>query len=338
MIDLTTKYLGLKLESPIVASASPLCEQVGNLRQLEDNGIGAVVLPSLFEEQLRLESGALDSDLHRGAESFGEALSYFPEMEDYKLGPEAYLELVRNAKESVSVPVIASLNGTSRSGWIDYARLIEQAGADALELNLYNLVTDPTQTSARVEQDHFDLVREVKRSIKIPLAVKVSVFFTAPANMAKRLVDAGADALVLFNRFYQADFDIEQLEVVPRLTLSQPYELLLRLRWVAIIYPHVNADLAITGGVHRAEDVLKSMMAGAKVAMMTSALLENGVGHVGQVLSDLGRWMEEHEYVSIQQMQGSLSHRNAPNPAALERMNYIRVLSSYTLNPARPNH
>jgi dihydroorotate dehydrogenase (fumarate) len=338
MIDLTTTYLGLKLESPIVASASPLCEQVGNLRQLEDNGIGAVVLPSLFEEQLRLESGALDSDLHRGAESFGEALSYFPEMEDYKLGPEAYLELVRNAKATVSVPVIASLNGTSRSGWIDYARLIEGAGADALELNLYSLVTDPTQTSARVEQDHFDLVREVKRSIKIPLAVKLSVFFTAPANMAKRLVDAGADALVLFNRFYQADFDIEQLEVVPRLTLSQPYELLLRLRWVAIIYGHVNADLAITGGVHRAEDVLKSMMAGAKVAMMTSALLENGVGHVGHVLSDLRRWMEEHEYVSIRQMQGSLSHRNAPNPGALERMNYIRVLSSYTLNPARPNH
>lgn len=338
MIDLTTKYLGLTLKSPLVASASPLCEQVENLRRMEDNGIGAVVLPSLFEEQLRLESGALDSDLHRGTESFGEALSYFPELEDYKLGPEAYLELVRNAKAAVSVPVIASLNGTSRSGWIDYARQIEQAGADALELNLYNLVTDPIRTSAQVEQDHYELVREVKKSVHIPLAVKLSVFFTAPANLAKRLDEAGADALVLFNRFYQADFDIEQLEVVPRLTLSQPYELLLRLRWVAIIYGHVKADLAITGGVHRAEDVLKSMMAGARVAMMTSALLEHGTGHVARVLSDLRRWMEEREYVSIEQMQGSLSHRNAPNPAAIERMNYIRVLSSYTLNPARPNH
>lgn len=337
MIDLTTKYLGLTLKCPLVASASPLCEQVQNLRRMEDNGIGAVVLPSLFEEQLRLESGALDSDLHRGSESFGEALSYFPEMQDYRLGPDAYLELVRNAKSAVSIPVIASLNGTSRGGWIDYARQIEKAGADALELNLYNLVTDATQTSAHVEQDHYDLVREVKNNVKIPLAVKLSVFFTAPANLAKHLDEAGADALVLFNRFYQADFDIEQLEVVPRLTLSQPYELLLRLRWVAIIYGHVKADLAVTGGVHRAEDVLKSMMAGAKVAMMTSALLEHGIGHVAHVMSDLRRWMEEHEYASIEQMQGSLSHRNAPNPAAIERMNYIRVLSSYTLNPARPN-
>lgn len=336
MIDLTTKYLGLKLKNPLVASASPLCELVENLQKLEEHGIGAVVLPSLFEEQLRLESVALDSDLSRGAESFGEALSYLPELDDYNLGPEGYLELIRKAKKAVSIPVIASLNGTSRSGWIEYARQIEQAGADALELNLYNLVTDPARTSTDVEQGYCDLVRDVKKSTKIPVAVKLSVFFSAPANMAKRLDEAGANALVLFNRFYQADFDIEQLEVVPSLTLSHPYELLLRLRWVAIIYGHVKADLAITGGVHSAEDVLKSMMAGAKVAMMTSALLENGIEHVGHVLTDLKRWMEEHEYVSIQQMQGSLSHRSAPNPAAIERMNYIRVLSSYTLNPARP--
>ena len=336
MIDLTTKYLGFTLKNPLVASASPLCENVENLQRLEQQGIAAVVLPSLFEEQLHLESVALDSDLHRGAESFGEALSYFPEMEDYNLGPEGYLELIRKAKAAVSVPVIASLNGTSQNGWVKYARQLEQAGADALELNLYNLVTDPVRTSAEVEQGYCDLVRDVKKSVKIPVAVKLSVFFSAPANMAKRLDEAGADALVLFNRFYQADFDIEELEVVPSLTLSRPYELLLRLRWVAIIYGHVKADLAITGGVHSAEDVLKAMMAGAKIAMMTSALLENGIEHVGHVLADLKRWMEEHEYVSIQQMQGSLSHRSAPNPAAIERMNYIRVLSSYTLNPVRP--
>ncbi len=333
MIDLTTRYLGMTLKSPLVASASPLCELIENLQRLEEYGIGAAVLPSLFEEQLGLESGALDSDLHRGAESFGEALSYFPEMDDYNLGPEAYLELIRKARAAVSIPVIASLNGSSRSGWIDYARQIEQAGASALELNLYNLVTDPGRTAAEVEQGYCDLVGEVKKSIKIPLAVKVSMFFTAPVNMARRLDEAGADALVLFNRFYQADFDIEQLEVVPSLTLSRPYELLLRLRWVAITYGQVKADLAITGGVHSAGDVLKSMMAGAKVAMMTSALLQNGVEHVRHVLEDLVRWMEEHEYSSIQQMQGSLSHRSAPNPAAIERMNYIRVLSSYTLDP-----
>lgn len=330
-MDLTTRYLGFSLKNPLVASASPLCDSVSNIRALEDQGIAAAVLPSLFEEQLRLEGQALDSDLFRGSESFGEALTFLPELHDYNLGPDGYLDLIRSAKSAVSIPVIASLNGTSRGGWIRYAREIEQAGADALELNLYAIVTDPKRTAAQVENDYCELVREVNGSLRIPVAVKLSHFLSAPANMARQLDLAGASALVLFNRFYQPDFDIVELEVVPQLTLSRPTELLLRLHWVAIIFGHVKADLAITGGVHSAEDVLKCMMAGARVAMMTSALLQNGIEHASRVLGDLARWMEEHEYDSIQQMQGSMSQRSAPDPAAFERGNYMRVLSSYVL-------
>jgi dihydroorotate dehydrogenase (fumarate) len=330
-MDFTTRYLGHTLKNPLVASASPLSESVSRIRALEDHGIAAVVLPSLFEEQLQLEGEALDSDLSRGSESYGESLTFLPELHDYNLGPEGYLGLISGAKAATSIPVIASLNGTSRGGWIRYARDIEQAGADALELNLYSIVTDANRTAGQVESDYSDLVREVKNSLRIPVAVKLSHFLSAPANMAKQLDAAGASALVLFNRFYQPDFDIVELEVVPRLTLSRPAELLLRLHWAAIIYGHVKADLAITGGVHSAEDVLKCMMAGARVAMMTSALLENGIEHISQVLRDLARWMEEHEYDSIQQMQGSMSHRSAPDPAAFERSNYMRVLSSYVL-------
>jgi len=331
MIDLATKYLGLALKNPIVASASPLCDSIDRIRRLEDHGIGAVVLPSLFEEQLTLESETLDADLFRGAESFAESLNYFPDLTTYNLGPEGYLELIRKAKASVSIPVIGSLNGVTSGGWIRYAREMEQAGADAIELNIYSIVSDPDLTAGRVEEGYAELVREVKRSVGIPVAVKLSPFFSAPANMAKQLDDAGANALVLFNRFYQPDLDLELLEVVPSLTLSSPEELLLRLHWVAIIFGRVGADLAITGGVHSAQDVLKAVMAGARVTMMTSALLHNGIEHVGAVLRDLLIWMEEHEYESIRQMCGSMSQRNVPNPAAFQRPNYVRVLSSYSI-------
>ena len=331
MSDLKTSYLGFTLANPIVASASPLSESVDRIRQLEDAGVSAVVLPSLFEEQLSIEGQALDSDLSRGSESFPESLSYFPDMTDYNLGPESYLELIQEAKTSVAIPVIASLNGVTRGGWTRYARLMEQAGANAIELNLYSLSTDTEESAVQVEKRYFDLVSEVRATVSIPLAVKLSHFFTAFPNVAKRLDTAGANALVMFNRFYQPDFDIEALEVVPSLVLSHSYELLLRLHWVGIVYGHVKADLAVTGGVHTAGDVLKSMMAGARVAMMTSALLRNGLGHVRVVLDDLTRWMEEHEYESIRQMQGSMSRRSATNPSAFERGNYMKVLSSYVL-------
>ena len=328
-MDLTTTYLGFKLKNPIVASSSPLWESVSNIRALEDSGVSAVVLPSIFEEQLLVEGEHLNRDLARGTESFGEALSYFPVLNDYNLGPAGYLELIHKAKSAVSIPVVASLNGTSRGGWLQYARDAQQAGCDAIELNFYSLVTDPLRTSVQVENDYCDLVRELKNSLRVPVAVKLSHFLTAPANLAGQLDVAGANALVLFNRFYQPDFDIEQMEVIPRLALSHSQELLLRLHWVAIIYGRVQSDLAITGGVHTAEDVIKSMMAGAKVAMMTSALLQKGVRHASSVIADLVRWMEEHQYASIQQMRGSMSYRSAPDPAAFERVNYMRTLSSY---------
>jgi dihydroorotate dehydrogenase (fumarate) len=331
MIDLTTKYLGLKLRNPIVASASPLGESLDNIRRLEDHGIGAIVLPSLFEEQLDIESETVDSDLSRGAEEFAEAVTYFPDLMTYNLGPDGYLNLIHKAKASVRVPIIASLNGVSPRGWIRYAREMEQAGADAIELNIYSLVADPGRTGSEVEQDYCDLVGVVTHSVQVPVAVKLSHFFTAAANMAKRLDASGADALVLFNRFYQPDLDIETLEVVPNLTLSYPAELLLRLHWVAIIFGHVEADLAITGGVHSATDIIKSVMAGARVAMMASALLKNGIGYLDSVREDLVRWMEEHEYSSIGQMCGSMSQRNVPDPTAFERANYMKVLSSYAL-------
>jgi dihydroorotate dehydrogenase (fumarate) len=334
MTDISTRYLGLALKSPLVVSSNPLCESVDNIREMEDNGVGAVVLPSLFEEQLALESQTVDSNLWRGAESFPESLSYFPDVSTYNLGPEGYLELIRRAKESVSIPVIASLNGISPGGWTHYGHLMAQAGADAIELNVYLVVTDPRQSATEVEQALCELVTQVKGVVRIPVAVKLSPFFTAMAHMGKQLDAAGADALVLFNRFYQPDFDIESLDVVPSLTLSHSEELLLRLHWVAILLSRVKADLAVTGGVHTAQDVLKSMMAGANVAMMASALLRNGIGHAASVLKELTRWMEEHEYESIQQMRGSMSHRSVPNPAAFERGNYMRVLSSYALRGA----
>jgi len=334
MCDLSTTYLGLQLRNPVVASPSPLCEDIANLERMEESGIGAIVLHSLFEEQIQRESKALDHFLAHGAESYSEALSYFPDLTDYNLGPEHYLDYVHQAKLAVKVPVIASLNGVSSGGWVDYAKKIEEAGADGLELNVYYVATDPDMTGQQVEEMYVNLVQHVTKAVSIPVAVKIAPFFSSLAHTATRLSDAGAKALVLFDRFYQPDLDIESLEVVPNLSLSTPNTLRLRLRWTAILYGHVDSDIAITGGVHSAEDVIKSMMAGAKVAMMTSALLKYGIGHVRAVLNDLSRWLDEHEYDSIELMQGSMSQRAVAEPAAFERANYLRVLSSYTQETA----
>jgi dihydroorotate dehydrogenase (fumarate) len=290
------------------------------------------VLHSLFEEQLDVESTHLDRYLTHGAESHAEALGYFPDLRGYNLGPDGYLEHVRRAKEAVGIPIIGSLNGVSTGGWIEFAKKIEQAGADALELNVYYIPTDPEMTGAQVEQMYVDLVRDVTASVRIPVAVKLGHSFTAMANVAGRLDQAGANALVLFNRFYLPDFDLEALEVVPHLTLSNSYELLVRLHWVAILYGHVRADLAVTGGVHTAEDVVKAMMAGAHVAMTTSALLKRGIEHLATLRQELVAWMEAHEYDSIRQMQGSMSYRSVREPAAFERANYMKVLSSYVFD------
>jgi dihydroorotate dehydrogenase (fumarate) len=330
MSDLTSKYLGLTLKSPLVASACPLTESASNIRELEDAGVGAVVLPSLFEEQLELESRTLDEDLWRGTDSFPESQSVLPDLQTYNLGPDGYLNLISGAKDAVDIPVIASLNGVSPGGWAEYARLMEEAGADAIELNIYSIATEPAESAAEVEQGYVDLVRQITRIVRVPVAVKLSPFFSAPANIATRLGEAGAGGLVLFNRFYQPDFDIESLEVVPRLTLSHPEELLLRLHWTAILFGHVHSDLAITGGVHSATDVVKCMMAGARVAMMASGLLHKGIPHAAYVLADLRRWLDEHEYDSVQQMCGSMSRRSVPDSTTFERGNYMRVLSSYT--------
>lgn len=336
MSDISTRYLGMALKSPLVASASPVCESVPNIRELEDAGIGAVVLPSLFEEQLELESNALDDDLWRGAESYSESQSLLPDLQNYNLGPDGYLDLIESAKAAVDIPVIASLNGVSPGGWAEYARLMAEAGADAIELNIYSIATEPTVSAVELEKGYVDLVRQIKRTVRIPVAVKLSPFFSAPANFAMRLDDVGVNGLVLFNRFYQPDFDVESLEVVPRLTLSHPDELLLRLHWTAILFDHVEADLAITGGVHSAIDIVKSILAGASVTMMASALLRRGVQHALSVLADLHRWLEEHEYDSVRQMCGSMSRRSVPDPTAFERGNYMRVLSSYAFRSGSP--
>jgi dihydroorotate dehydrogenase (fumarate) len=329
MVDLTTGYLGIRLHSPLVASAGPLCRDVDNIRRMEDAGLGAVVLHSLFEEQIDLESEALDMALSGGEESYAESLSYFPDLTSYNIGPEAYLEHIRKAKAAVRIPVIASLNGVSTGGWLRYAGLMQEAGADALELNIYDLPTDPDLSGERIEAGYCDLVREVASRVHIPVAVKLAPFFSSIPHIARRLDKAGAQALVLFNRFYQPDFDLQTLEVVPDLTLSNSSELRLRLHWVAILYGKVKADLAITGGVHNAIDALKAMLAGARVAMMTSVLLQRGISYAQAMRDELVQWMEEHEYESVHQLQGSMSYQSVASPSAYERGNYMRVLSSY---------
>jgi dihydroorotate dehydrogenase (fumarate) len=321
--------MGMSLKNPIVPSASPLSENLDTIRKMEDAGAAAIVMYSLFEEQIIQESRRLDHYLNYGIDSFAEALSYFPDMARYHVGPEEYLDLISRAKLVTEIPIIGSLNGVSTGGWIEYARKIEQAGADALELNIYYIPTDVGMTGVEVEQMYVDIVRDVKNCASIPVAVKLSPYFSATANMACRLAEAGADALVLFNRFYQPDFDLENLEVVPHLVLSSFHELRLPLRWVAILYGRVPVDFAITSGVHTYEDVLKGMMAGAKITMMASELLRNGISRISQILDEIALWMDDHEYESISQMQGSMSQQNTADPAAFERANYMKVLQSW---------
>jgi len=333
MVDLSTTYLGLKLKNPLVASASPLSEKVETVKKLEEAGIAAIVMYSLFEEQIIHESLELDHFLFYGSEISAEIDSFYPKSGKYTLKAEAYIDTLKKIKQAVNIPVIGSLNGVSSGGWIKYARKIEDAGADALELNIYYLPTDPALTATQIEENYINLVHDVHNSIKIPLAVKLNPFFTAIPNMAKRLVEAGANGLVLFNRFYQPDLDLETLEVTPNLVLSTSNELRLPLRWIAILYGHINADLALTSGIHTAEDVIKACMAGASVAMTTSELLANGIGRVHVILEDLEKWMTGHEYESIKQMKGSLSQKGVKEPAAYERANYMKVLNSFKSLP-----
>ncbi len=329
MVDLSTTYLGMKLKNPLVASSSPLTQKIESIQKMEEAGLSAVVLYSLFEEQITQESLKLHHDLLRGTESYAEALTYLPDYGQYSIGPEKYIEHIKKVKKAVSIPVIGSLNGATTGGWIEYAQKIEQAGADALELNLYFLATDPDMTSQALEENYIQLVQDIRQKIQIPIAVKLSPFITALPNFARQLQQAGANALVLFNRFYQPDFDLENLEVAPNLVLSNSHEVRLPLRWIAILYGKVDLDFALTSGVHSAEDMLKAMMAGANVTTIASTLLQNGVGAASEILSATKAWMDEHEYESIKQMQGSMSQRAVGDPATFERANYMRVLSSY---------
>ncbi len=329
MADLSTTYLGLHLKNPLVASASPLSKKLDSVKRLEDAGASAVVMYSLFEEQITHESEALNYFLDRGTESNAEAVTYFPDLGNYNIGAEPYVELIQKIKKAVAIPVIGSLNGITPGGWVDYAKKIEEAGADALELNMYRIPTDLTLTSQDLEQIYIDLVSDVRQQIHIPLAVKLSPFFTSLPNYASRLVKAGANGLVLFNRFYQPDIDIETLEVVPEIHLSTSEELRLPLRWVAILYGRVQADLALTSGVHTGEDMIKAAMAGASVSMLASELIAKGSRRIPSLLGEVTRWMEEFEYDSISQMQGSMSQKAVADPGAFERANYMKALTSF---------
>ena len=328
-MDMRTDYLGMTLKNPIVPSSSPLSHSVDGIRRLEDAGASAVVMYSLFEEQITTESFYLDYYLTHGTDSYAESLNYFPEMQSYNVGPDEYLDLIRRAKEAVDIPIIGSINGTSTGGWIDYACLIQEAGANALELNIYYIPTNTYLMGSEVEYIYTDVLHDVKNAVQIPIAMKLSPYFSSTANMAERLAEGGVDGLVLFNRFYQPDLDLERLEVVPRLVLSNSDELRLPLRWVAVLYGRVDADFAITSGVHTHEDALKGLMAGAKVTMMASELLQNGIGRIGEVLDEMKRWMEKHEYSSVKQMIGSMSQQNVVETAAFERANYMKMLASY---------
>jgi dihydroorotate dehydrogenase (fumarate) len=329
-MDLSTTYMGLHLKNPIVPSASPISKSLDGIKQLEDAGASAVVLYSLFEEQITHEAKELDHFLTHSAESYQEAMSYFPDIHDYNLGPEEYLDHVRQAKEHTSIPVIGSLNGVSAGGWLDYARRIEQAGADALELNIYYIPTSPEHDGAAIESIYLEDLKTVKQAVKIPVAMKLSPYFSSMASMARKLDAAGADALVLFNRFYQPDFDLEALEVVPTVHLSTSHELTLPLRWIAILSGQVKASLAATTGVHTGMDALKMLMAGADVAMMCSSLLQHGPKHVAAVLREMEAWMEAKEYESVTQLKGSMSQRSVVEPAAFERANYMKALNSWS--------
>ena len=328
-MDLQTDYLGMRLKNPIVPSPSPLSHTVDGIKRLEDAGASAVVMYSLFEEQITSESFYLDYYLSHGTDSYAESLNYFPEMQTYNVGPDEYLDLISRAREAVDIPIIGSLNGTSTGGWIDYAAKIEEAGANALELNIYYVPTSTYLMGTEVEYIYTDILHDVKNSVQIPVAMKLSPNFSSIANMAQRLADGGVDGLVLFNRAYQPDLDLEKLEVVSRLVLSNSDELRLPLSWVGLLFGRVDVDFAITSGVHTSQDALKGLMAGAKVTMMASELLQKGINRIGEVLEEMKRWMEDHEYSSVGQMIGRMSHKDIIETAALERANYMKMLASY---------
>jgi dihydroorotate dehydrogenase (fumarate) len=330
-MDLTTNYLGLRLRTPLVVGASPLSEDIANIERMQDAGASAVVLYSLFEEQLRQDRLELNRRLEHGTQSSPEALTYFPESESYQLGPEEYLAHIQKAKKAVQIPIIASLNGSMDGDWTQYAKLIEKAGADALELNIYYIPTDLNMTGAEVEQTYFNILKAVKAELSIPVAMKLSPFFSNFANMAKRLDDAGADGLVLFNRFYQPDIDLDTLEVKPNILLSTPMAMRVPLRWIAILYDRIRANLAATSGIHRATDVLKMLMAGADVTMLCSVLIRHGIPQIAVIERDMMNWLEEREYVSVQQLRGSLSQKNTGDPSAFERAQYMRAISNYSV-------
>ncbi|MBI5464932.1 MAG: dihydroorotate dehydrogenase-like protein [Ignavibacteriales bacterium] len=330
-MDLTTTYLGKQLKNPIVASASPLSKSIGNMKRLEDAGASAIVMYSLFEEQIEHEAAELDHYLQYGTQSFAEALTYFPEAAEYNLEPDNYLNLVSKAKAELDIPIIPSLNGVSTGGWIKYAKKLEEAGADALELNVYYIPTDSLVSPEDVENRYLEILTAVKSTVSLPVAVKLSPYFTSMSNMAHQLVKAGADGLVLFNRFYQPDIDINELEVRPGVTLSDSSANRLPMRWIAILPGRPKASLAATSGIHTADDILKMMMAGADATMMCSAFLKKGPEYINTLLIDLERWMAEHEYSSIEQMKGSMSHKSVSDPAAFERANYMKALNRYTL-------
>lgn len=328
-MDLTTTYMGLTLRSPLVPSASPLSEGIDNIQRMEDAGAAAIVMHSLFEEQLRHDRHELHHHLTYGTESFPEALTYFPEPSSFRVGPEAYLEHIAEAKEKVSIPIIASLNGSSVGGWTSYAQQIEQAGADALELNVYYVPTDVNLTGEEIEQTYIDILRSVKATVTIPVAVKLSPYFTNVANMAKRLDEAGANALVLFNQFYQPDINLATLEIEPGVLLSTTQARRLPLRWIAILHHHLQADLAATSGIHTGLDVLKMLMVGANITMLCSVLLRHGIHQIRAIEQEIYEWMEEHEYESVRQLQGSMNQENCPNPSAFERAQYMRSLQTF---------
>ncbi len=328
-MDLSTTYMGLKLKNPIVPSASPLSRHVDNVKRMEDAGAAAVVLYSLFEEQIVHESLALDHFISHGEHSYAEALSYFPTLNEFNLGPNEYLEHIFRVKQAVDIPIVASLNGVSLGGWIEYAKWMEQAGADGLELNLYFVVTNPDLTAQAVEQDYVDVLTAVKQAVNIPVAMKLSPFFSSLPNLARRLDQAGANALVMFNRFYQPALDIEALEVVPHLVLSTPEESKLPIRWVAILYGHLAASMAVTSGIHTPENVIQAIMAGADVTNVCSMLLKSNVAKIDWLLRSVAWWMEEHGYSSIAEMKGSLSQKSCAEPGAFERANYMKALNEF---------
>ncbi len=329
-MDLTTEYLGLKLKNPLLPGASPLVDNLDTVRRLEDAGAPAIVMHSLFEEQIALEARAEAEDVESHEYSFAEAATYLPAADEFALGPDRYLEQITKIKQAVGIPVIASLNGVTPGGWTNYARLMQEAGADALELNVYFLTTDPAMTSEQVEANVVDLLKIVKGAVKIPVAVKLSPYFTALPHFAKRLREAGAAGLVLFNRFYQPDLDPEELEVQSTLQLSEPCELRLRLRWLAILSACVGGDLSASGGVHTGLDAVKAIMAGATTVQMVSVLLRKGPDHFREILESFQHWIEEHEYTGLSQLRGSLNLAKSPDPAAFERANYLKILQSWT--------